>query len=75
MTGNCYFNSYFPFRRIWLEVFRNLAIFKNMLSSIEKFIPRIEDENMVIAERHGFSERAIFDVKNLNIIYYTADWL
>ena len=51
-----------------LEVLGNLTIFENMPSSIDEFISRVEDADIVIVGRYGFSEKVFHAAKNLKMI-------
>ena len=51
-----------------LEVLGNLTIFESMPSSMEEFISRVRDADIVIVGRYGFSEKAFSAAKNLKMI-------
>jgi D-3-phosphoglycerate dehydrogenase len=51
-----------------LEVLGNLTIFESMPSSMEEFISRVRDADIVIVGRYGFSEKAFNAAKNLKMI-------
>jgi D-3-phosphoglycerate dehydrogenase len=51
-----------------LEVLGNLTIFENMPSSIDEFISRVVDADIVIVGRYGFSEKVFLAAKNLKMI-------
>jgi D-3-phosphoglycerate dehydrogenase len=51
-----------------LEVLGNLTIFENIPSSIDEFISRIKDADIVIVGRYGFSEKAFIATRNLRMI-------
>lgn len=51
-----------------LEVLGDLSIFENMPSSIDEFISRVENADIVIAGRYGFSEKTFLATRNLKMI-------
>jgi phosphoglycerate dehydrogenase-like enzyme len=51
-----------------LEVLGNLTIFESMPSSIDEFISRVENADIVIVGRYGFSEKTFLATRNLKMI-------
>jgi D-3-phosphoglycerate dehydrogenase len=51
-----------------LEALGGLEVFESMPSSIEEFISRIRDADIVIVGRYGFSEKAFIAARNLKMV-------